>query len=77
VARAKELIEYSDYALKEIAEAVGFKTVHHFTRTFTATEGLSPGAWRRKYLEGIRKDVCINPSFSNMNWTIAGGAMDS
>ncbi len=77
VARAKELIEYSDYALKEIAEAVGFKTVHHFTRTFTATEGLSPGAWRRKYLEGIRKDVCINPSFSNMNWTIASDALES
>ncbi len=76
VARAKELIEYSDYALKEIAEAVGFKTVHHFTRTFTAMEGLSPGAWRRKYLEGIRKDVCINPNFSNPSWTVAGEPLD-
>jgi AraC-like DNA-binding protein len=71
IARAKELIEYSDYSLKETAVRVGFKSVQHFTRLFAASEGMSPGAWRQRYREGIRKDVVINPGFSNQNWTRA------
>jgi AraC-like DNA-binding protein len=67
--KAKELIQYSDYPLKEIAELVGFKTIHHFTRIFHELLGESPGAWRRKYQAGICKDVCIEPQFSNVNWT--------
>jgi AraC-like DNA-binding protein/mannose-6-phosphate isomerase-like protein (cupin superfamily) len=69
IRRAKELIQYSDYALKEIAELVGFKSIHHFTRVFREVAGESPGAWRRKYRAGICKDVCIQPHFSNVNWT--------
>ena len=69
VRKAKEFIQYSDYALKEIAELVGFKTIHHFTRVFHEILGESPGAWRRKYQAGICKDVCIQPQFSNVNWT--------
>ncbi len=69
VARAKELIEYSDYSLKEIAVRVGFRNVQHFTRLFAVAEGQSPGAWRQRYREGIRKDVCINPHFENANRT--------
>ena len=71
IGQAKLLIQYSDYTLKEIAERVGFQTVHHFTRLFTALEGLSPAVWRREYLEGIRKDVYINPQFENRNFTVA------
>jgi AraC-like DNA-binding protein len=70
VEKAKELISYSDYALKEIAELAGFKSIHHFTRVFGAVTGTSPAAWRRTYREGICKDVGINPRFSNVNWTI-------
>jgi AraC-like DNA-binding protein len=70
IRRAKELIQYSDYALKEIAELVGFKTIHHFTRVFREVAGESPGAWRRKYRAGICKDVCIQPQFSNVNRTL-------
>ena len=69
ITRAKELIRYSDYALKEIAELVGFKTIHHFTRVFHEIAGESPAAWRRKYQAGICKDVCIQPHFSNVNRT--------
>jgi AraC-like DNA-binding protein len=72
VAKAKSLIQYSDYALKEIAEQVGFQTVHHFTRLFTGMEGRSPAAWRREYQEGIRKDVYINPQFENRSFTVEG-----
>jgi AraC-like DNA-binding protein len=49
---------------------VGFQTVHHFTRHFSALEGCSPAAWRRDYLGGIRKDVYINPEFENRIYTI-------
>ncbi len=73
IAKAKTLIQYSDYALKDVAEQVGFQTVHHFTRLFTATEGRSPAAWRREYLEGIRKDVYINPQFENRIFTVEDG----
>jgi AraC-like DNA-binding protein len=70
IARAKTLIQYSDYALKEIAELVGFQSVHHFTRLFTASQGRSPARWQREYTEGIRKDVYINPRFENRSFTV-------
>ena len=76
VTRAKDLMRYSDYTLKEIAKQVGFQTIHHFTRHFTAAEALSPAAWRREYLEGIRKDVYINPKFENQILTVAPKGSD-
>ncbi len=63
--RAKDLIAHRGLALKEIATRTGFKNVHHFTRTFTQLTGTPPGAWRRLYAEGIRRDVNINPRFKN------------
>ncbi len=77
IAQAKLLIQYSDYTLKEIAEQVGFQTIHHFTRLFTNQEGSSPAVWRREYLEGIRKDVYINPSFENRILTERGAEWHS
>lgn len=74
VEQAKELINYSDYALKEIAERVGFKNIHHFTRVFSEIAGISPGLWRQQNRQGIRKDVYINPHFSNTIWTITNAA---
>ena len=44
--------------------------MQHFTRLFTAMEGRSPAVWRREYLEGIRKDVYINPHFENRIFTV-------
>jgi AraC-like DNA-binding protein len=63
--RAKDLIAHRELALKDVATRTGFKNVHHFTRTFTQLTGTPPGAWRRVYAEGIRRDVNINPSFVN------------
>jgi AraC-like DNA-binding protein len=71
IARAKELIRYSDYTLKEVAEQVGFRTVHHFTRHFAAIEGQSPAAWRLHHVEGIRKNIYIDPEFENRILTVA------
>ena len=66
--KSKELIRYSDYSLKQIAEMVGFKTIHHFTRLFNEVEGLSPGKWREKEKEGIKKNVFLNEKFTNKNY---------
>jgi AraC-like DNA-binding protein len=65
VDRAKDLIAHREFALKDVAARTGFKSIHHFTRTFTRLVGLSPAAWRRAYHDGIRRDVNINPSFVN------------
>jgi AraC-like DNA-binding protein len=47
VKRAKELLPNSTLSLSDVALACGFGDQSHFTRTFTATVRLSPGAWRR------------------------------
>jgi AraC-like DNA-binding protein len=70
IQRAQQLIEFSGFALKEVAGIVGFKTVHHFTRAFHDVCGETPGGWRRKYQAGICKDVNIDPGFVNTNWTV-------
>lgn len=64
IERAKELILYSEDALKVIAATTGFKSIHHFNRVFARFAGDPPGAWRRHYREGICKDVCIDQQFS-------------
>ena len=66
---AKSLIEFSDYSLKEVAGMVGFRNVQHFSRVFKQLANSTPAAWRDEYLQGVRKDVVINPMFSNQNWT--------
>jgi AraC-like DNA-binding protein len=47
VKRAKELLPDSKLSLSDVALACGFGDQSHFTRTFTASVRLSPGAWRR------------------------------
>jgi AraC-like DNA-binding protein len=70
IERAKEMMEYSGYTLKQIAEMAGFRTVQHFTRVFGEIEGRTPAAWRKQYLDGINKDVYIDPRFSSKVWTV-------
>ncbi|WP_170843663.1 AraC family transcriptional regulator [Luteibacter sp. UNCMF331Sha3.1] len=48
VDRAKALLSLEDRPLLEIALLCGFATQSHFTRVFTAVEGVSPGRWRRR-----------------------------
>jgi AraC-like DNA-binding protein len=65
VDRAKDLIAHRELALKDVAARTGFKSIHHFTRTFTRLVGLPPAAWRRAYHDGVRRDVNIDPHFVN------------
>jgi AraC-like DNA-binding protein/quercetin dioxygenase-like cupin family protein len=68
--RATQLIRYSDYELKRIAEVTGFATVHHFTRVFTRIAGVSPARWRDRERRGIRQDIVMRPGFVNPALTI-------
>lgn len=47
LAAARDMLQSSEATVAAISERVGFGDVAHFTRTFTATMGLSPTAFRR------------------------------
>ena len=47
VAAAKELIRTSAMNFTEIAEAVGFESLHYFSRVFKARTGLSPSQYAK------------------------------
>ena len=47
VARAQELLMYSDLPLAEIALEAGFAEQSHFSRVFKDAVGISPGTWQR------------------------------
>jgi len=47
IERAKVLLNGNESTLADIALACGFSDQSHFTRSFTAWTGISPGRWRR------------------------------
>jgi AraC-like DNA-binding protein len=47
IRRAKELLVFSDMNVTQIAEAVGFRSIHYFTRRFTDQEGMPPSQYKR------------------------------
>lgn len=67
--KAQELIMYSDFSLKQIAHMTGFKSIHHFTRVFKDLQGMAPGEFRDKERDGIRKDIYLDDTFINVNYT--------
>jgi len=48
IQHAAYLLTHTDTAIKEIAERIGFGTVHSFTRAFARETGLPPGRYREK-----------------------------
>lgn len=74
VTRASQLIRYSDFDLKQVAELTGFASVHHFTRVFSRIAGVSPSRWRQREREGIRQDIVIRTGFKNPALTIQSPA---
>ncbi len=65
IEKAGELMIRSDYTLKQICEMTGFKSIHHFSRTFRKIKGMTPGQWCNKEREGIGKDIYLNDHFCN------------
>lgn len=48
ISRAKELIRNTDMNYSQIAESLGFSSLHYFSRLFKAKTGSSPSDFRRK-----------------------------
>lgn len=51
ILEAKRMLVYSTLAVGEIAANLGFDDYAYFTRTFTLSTGVSPVAFRRKYID--------------------------
>lgn len=65
VKKAAELLKTSGDTLTQIARKTGFKTVHHFNRTFSKYQGKPPGEYRDEYLLAVRKDIYLADDFVN------------
>lgn len=48
IRRAEELLQGTDESISFIAASCGFADQSHLTRTFRASRGSSPAAWRRR-----------------------------
>ncbi|XID96258.1 helix-turn-helix domain-containing protein [Paenibacillaceae bacterium WGS1546] len=48
VEKAKQMIQFTDQSLTQIADELGFQSIHAFSRTFRKHEGVSPSAYRKK-----------------------------
>lgn len=51
ILRAKRLLVHTSASVQEVAARVGVEDAAYFTRLFTRAVGMSPTAFRRKYLE--------------------------
>jgi AraC-like DNA-binding protein len=45
--QAKQLVQYTNLSMKEIADRLGFQNIHAFSRAFKAKEGVAPSELRR------------------------------
>jgi transcriptional regulator GlxA family with amidase domain len=48
IEKAKELIQFTSAPITQIAEDLGFESIHAFSRAFRRTEGVAPTFYRRK-----------------------------
>ena len=46
LAKARELLCFSSFTITEIAESLGFRSIHYFSRFFKKREGISPSQYR-------------------------------
>ena len=48
IQRSKDMIQYSNKSIKEIAEELGFDSIHYFSRIYKNKEGISPSLLRHR-----------------------------
>ncbi len=64
---ACEMLSVMNYGLKEIAEKVGYPSVHQFSKSFKRVIKMSPGMYRNTAQLGVRRDINFNKEFVNGN----------
>lgn len=53
--RAQDLLEYSEYSIRDISEQCGYNNVEHFCRQFRQHNGCTPGQYRKNASVGSNK----------------------
>lgn len=56
IERAKELIMYTNYSITEIADRLGYESVHYFSKVFKHITGMSP----TNYINRSNIDMIVN-----------------
>ncbi|MAX23586.1 MAG: hypothetical protein CMJ19_03695 [Phycisphaeraceae bacterium] len=59
--QAKAMLCDSDLSLKAIADELGYASIHHFTRRFSAIVGMPPGAFRQTQSQSAEKRIELVP----------------
>ncbi len=62
IGRARELLDSSALAPKEIAERLGYVDVSSFTRAFRQIHGMPPAAYRRKFGGAVAARQALRPA---------------
>lgn len=62
--KAKELLQYSDMTITNIAYEVGFQSVHYFSHFFTVKEGCSPFEFKQRQKEDSLY-IILNEQYSD------------
>jgi AraC-like DNA-binding protein len=58
--KAKELIMYSDLNLTQIAQIVGFQSIHYFSRLFKKKEGITPSEYKNRIRNSFTIEIKEN-----------------
>ncbi len=66
IAKAKELLKYTDKTVADIAELVGFHHVNHFINLFQNREKMTPLAYRKKWAHLAPPIGTTTPAKSNL-----------
>ena len=53
--RAQDLLEYSEYSIRDISEQCGYNNVEHFCRQFRQHNDCTPGQYRKNASAGSNK----------------------
>ena len=53
--RAQDLLEFSEYSIRDISEQCGYNNVEHFCRQFRQHNGCTPGQYRKNASAGSNK----------------------
>lgn len=64
LAKAKELMLYSDMNISKISESLGFASLHYFSKFFKMREGVSPS----EYIAGVKNDIRISIADPNQSF---------
>jgi len=67
IAQRKLVLSIS--SIKEIADEIGFSSIHEFSRCFKNLVGVPPSQYRKESKSKVWKDIYFDKNFNNVNYT--------